>query len=419
MLIPAILICLVLSALFSGIEIAFFSANRLKIELSNQRGSFSGKILADFIKQPPKFIVTTLLGNNVVLVVFGMLMVQAIETPLAEFIGSPFWAMIIQTVVSTLILLFVGEFIPKVIFKVFADTVLPLLAFPFYLVYLVLRPAALIIDGLASLTLKIFRVEVRENEATFSSVDLEKFIKDHNPNLDDEEEEVDRELFENALYLKNLKVRECMVPRKEIVAVEVNDTIAELKSAIISSNHSRILIYNENIDKLLGYVHHFDLHKRPKAINDVLIPIRVVPESMPLQKLLNIFIKENKSIAWVVNEYGGTAGIITLEDILEEIFGEIEDEYDHDEYVENQLSATEYMLSGRLEIDHINEEYGLEIPDDEYETLSGFIISNSGKIPEKDEIINIGRYTFKIMDVSDTKIETVKLTLNPPEDLND
>lgn len=419
MIIPGILVCLVLSALFSGIEIAFFSANRLKIELSNQRGSFSGKILADFIKHPPKFIVTTLLGNNIVLVVFGMLMGQAIETPLAQYIGSAFWAMIIQTVVSTLILLFVGEFIPKVIFKVFADTLLPLLAFPFYLVYWLIRPAALIIDGLASLTLKIFRVEVRENDATFSSVDLEKFIKDHNPNLEEEEEEVDRELFENALYLKNLKVRECMVPRKEIVAVEINDTISDLKATIIKSNHSRILIYNENIDKLLGYVHHFDLHKRPATIQDILIPIRVVPESMPLQKLLNIFIKENKSIAWVVNEYGGTAGVITLEDILEEIFGEIEDEYDQDEYVENQLSATEYMLSGRLEIDHINEEYGLEIPDDEYETLSGFIISNSGKIPEKDEIINIGRYTFKIMDVSDTKIETVKLTLNEPEDLND
>lgn len=419
MLIPAILICLALSALFSGIEIAFFSANRLKIELSNQRGAFSGKILTDFIKHPSKFIVTTLLGNNIVLVVFGILMAQLIETPLIQLIESPFWAMLIQTILSTIILLFAGEFIPKVIFKVFADTLLPLFALPFYIVYWLLRPAAALINGLATLILKIFRVEVTESETTYSSVDLEKFIKDHYPSQDDKEEEVDTELFENALYLKNIKVRECMVPRREIVAVDINETIQNLKSAIISSNHSRILVYQDSVDKILGYVHHFDLHKKPSGIKEILISIKVVPESMPLQKLLNIFIKENKSIAWVVNEYGGTAGVITLEDILEEIFGEIDDEYDKDEYVENQLSANEFILSGRLEIDHLNEEYKLNIPDEENETLSGFIINHTGKIPEKDEIIDIERFTFKIMDVSDTKIETVKLTIHSDDDPND
>lgn len=411
-----VIICLLFSAIFSGMEIAYFSANRLKLELAFQRGTLPGRILNYFYKDPSKFIITTLLGNNIVLVVFGIMMAKLIETPLVSLIGSEFWAMIIQTLLSTIILIFIGEFIPKVMFKVFADTLLPIFSLPFYIIFWVLRLGVILLNTISNLVMKLFGVEQASNEFSFTSIDLEKFIKDHTPKVENDEQEVDTELFENALYLKNLKVRDCMVPRKEIVAIEIDSSIQELKDVIISTYHSRILIFNNSIDNILGYVHHFDLHKRPNDIASILIPILVVPDIMPLQKLLNSFIKENKSIAWVVNEYGGTAGVITLEDILEEIFGEIDDEYDKDEYIENQLSKYEFILSGRLEIDHLNDEYKFNIPEGDYDTLSGFITSNYGSIPLKDEIIEIDNYQFKIIDVSDTKIETVKLSILKEEE---
>lgn len=253
----------------------------------------------------------------------------------------------------------------------------------------------------------------RDNKAelTLGAIDIDKYVEDNSPDSEHISTEEQAELFENALYLKNIKVRECMVPRREISAIEIEEDIETLKTLIIQTYHSRILVYEDSIDNMLGYVHHFDLHKKPKKIKDILLPILVVPDSMALQKLLNIFIKNNKSIAWVVDEYGGTAGVITLEDIIEEIFGEIDDEYDEDEYVENQLSDNEFIMSGRLEIDHVNEEYNLDLPEGEYETLSGLIVDHTGTIPEKNEEIEIGRYLFKILDVSDTKVETLKLTI--------
>jgi CBS domain containing-hemolysin-like protein len=411
-----IILTLLLSALFSGIEIAFLSANRLKIELSFQRGTLSGKILNDYIKNPSKFIVTTLLGNNIALIAFGILTASLLEPFFEQYIASKFLVLLLQTIISTTIVLFLGEFIPKVLFKVFADTILPITALPFKIIDWILTPAVVVISAISSLFFKIFGIKVSEHDIEFSSVDLEKFIKEHNQTGGEAEEEVDTELFENAMYLKKLRVRDCMVPRREITAVDINDTVDELKKVIVDTYHSRILIYDDNIDKILGYIHHFDLHKKPQTINDILMPIKVVPETMHLQKLLNEFIKENKSIAWVVNEYGGTAGVITLEDILEEIFGEIDDEYDKDELVSNQLSKNEFILSGRQEIDHINEEYNLDLPEGDYDTLSGFIIDHHETIPEKNEIIVIGKYSFKILDVSETKIETVKLEINESVD---
>lgn len=407
-----IILTLLLSALFSGIEIAFLSANKLKIELSFQRGTLSGKILNDYIKNPSKFIVTTLLGNNIALIAFGILTASLLEPFFEQYIESKFLVLLIQTIISTTIVLFLGEFIPKVLFKVFADTILPITALPFKIIDWILTPAVIVISGISSFVFKIFGIKVSEHDIEFSSVDLEKFIKDHNQTGGEETEEVDTELFENALFLKKLKVRDCMVPRREITAIDINDSVAELKNIIIETYHSRILIFDDNIDKIIGYIHHFDLHKKPTTIQEILMPIKVVPETMHLQKLLNEFIKENKSIAWVVNEYGGTAGVITLEDILEEIFGEIDDEYDKDELIGNQLSKNEFILSGRQEIDHINQEYHLDLPEGDYDTLSGFIIDYHETIPEKNEIIEIGKYSFKILDVSETKIETVKLEIN-------
>jgi len=416
-LIFLLFLSLVFSAIFSGIEIAFLSANKLKIELSYQRGSYSGKLLNDYIKNPSKFIVTTLLGNNIALISFGILMAMLLE-PFLEPIFKQYFAnpdlfvFIVQTLISTTVVLFLGEFIPKVLFKVFADSILPIMVVPYKIIDIILTPGVWLITGLSTLVFKIFGITVTSHDIEFSSVDLEKFIKDHNrPKKGDQEEEVDTELFENALYLKKLRVRDCMVPRREITAIDINDSIEELKKLFIETNHSRILVYDDVIDKIVGYIHHFDLHKKPTTIASILIPIKVVPETLQIQQLLNEFIKENKSIAWVVNEYGGTAGVITLEDILEEIFGEIDDEYDKDELIGNQLSKNEFILSGRLEIDRINEEYNLELPEGDYDTLSGFIIDHCETIPEKNEVIEIGKYCFKIIDVSDTKIETVKLEI--------
>lgn len=411
-----ILLTLVFSAIFSGIEIAFLSANKLKIELSYQRGTLSGKILNDYTKNPSKFIITTLLGNNIALISFGILTASILEPFLEDYITSSFLILVIQTVITTSVVLILGEFIPKVLFKVFADIILPVMAVPFRIIHWVLTPGVLLITGISSLLFKLAGVKVSGHDIEFSSVDLEKFIKDHSQTEGEEDEEVDTELFENALYLKKLRVRDCMVPRREITAIDITDSVDELKQLIIKTYHSRILVFRDSVDKIEGYIHHFDLHKKPKTIADMLMPIKVVPETMHIQKLLNEFIKENKSIAWVVNEYGGTAGVITLEDILEEIFGEIEDEYDKDELVGNQLSKNEFILSGRLEIDRINEEYDLDIPEGDYDTLSGFILNHHETIPENNEVIEIGKYQFKIMDVSDTKIETVKLIITENND---
>jgi putative hemolysin len=407
-----IVLTLIFSAIFSGIEIAFLSANKLKIELSYQRGTLSGKILNDYIKNPSKFIITTLLGNNIVLISFGILSAGLLEPFLDQYLQSHVLVIVIQTVISTTIVLLFGEYVPKVLFKVFADTILPIMALPFRIIHYILTPGVILINAISQVLFKAFGVKVSDHDFQFSTLDLEKFIKDHSPKEENDEMEVDTELFENALYLKNLRVRDCMVPRREITAIDINEGIDDLKKIIIETYHSRILVYDDNIDKIVGYVHHFDLHKIPNSIASVLMPIKVVPETMQIQKLLNEFIKTNKSIAWVVNEYGGTAGIITLEDIIEEIFGEIDDEYDKDELVDNQLSRNEFILSGRLEIDRINEEYNLKIPDGDYDTLSGFIIAHHETIPETNEIIEIDQYTFKILNVSETKIETVKLVIN-------
>ncbi len=410
----SLVVLLILSAFFSGMEIAFLSANKLKIELNYQRGAYTGKIINDFIKKPSKFIITVLLGNNVVLIAFGIIFANVLEPFLSTYISSSFVILLLQTFISTTIVLLLGEYLPKVMFKVFADDLLPILAIPFKLIYWLLLPGVFIINQISKFILKIFGVEVSEKSIEFTNVDLEKFIKDHALSNQDEEE-VDKEFFENALFLKNLRVRDCMVPRREVTAIDINESLDDLKKLIIETNHSRILVFDDNIDKVLGYVHHFDLHKKPKDIKSILMPIKVVTKTMFIQKLLNDLIKEQKSIAWVVGEYGGTAGVITLEDILEEIFGEIDDEHDKDEFVENQLSKNEYILSGRLEISHINKEFNLHIPEGEYDTLSGFIIAHHETIPEKNEIIEIQNYRFKIMDVSETKIETIKLEVLPIE----
>lgn len=409
-----IIFSLLFSAFFSGIEIAFVSCNKLKVELSKQQGVLSGKILSKFMERPSQFIGTTLIGNNISLILLGIMMTKYLSPMIAEWLGAyntAFGIMIIQTIITTIVVLVVGEFLPKALFRVNPDLILRISSVPLLVIYYILYPVVRMVTSISVYTLQLLlRVKYEESKPVYTKVDLEDFVNRFVRN-DSDEEEVNTNIFEKALYLTKIKVRECLVPRTEIRALPIDASIDELKKAFIESKHSKILIYKDSIDEIKGYVHHFDLLKKPANINDILFPIKVVPESMPARELLNYFIKEQKSIAWVVDEFGGTSGIVTLEDVLEEIFGEIKDEHDSEDFIENQISDNEYIFSGRIEVDYLNEKYKLDIPDGEYETLAGYIFNSHESIPEIGELINIDHFQVSIINASDTRIETVKLSI--------
>lgn len=409
-LLPALL----LIAFFSGIEIAFVSANKLRVELLKEKGKSNASIVSNFNQNPARFISTMLIGLNISLVLFSSIM-EGVLTP-ENFSFLPAhkgYLLMIETVVTTFIVLIFGELIPKMLFRINADRMLLLFAYPTQLIYFLLTPLTLIFHKLSQKVLKFFvGSDYHEGRQEFTEEDLEYLIKESAASEDKEEDETDNlnsELFEKALYLKEVKVKSCLVPRLEIEGIEADETIEELRKMILETKHSRILVYEENIDKIIGYVHHFDLLKQPKSIRSIIRAVEVIPASMNAQDLLVQFIKERKNIAWVVDEYGGTAGIITLEDIMEEIFGEIEDEHDVEELIEKKISDTEFIFAARLEVDYLNEEYNLDIPEGEYETLSGFIVMNNEDIPDQGETITIDRFEIKILKASDKRIELVNV----------
>ena len=409
-----VIISLFLSALFSGLEIAFYSANKLRIELSNKQGTLTGKILSKFIHAPSRFIGAILIGNNIALVVYGIMMAKILEPLILKYspvaIQSAFLLMFIQVIGSTSLVLIVGEFFPKLFARLNADRMVYALAIPFYVIYWILYPLVWIVLSISRFFFSnIFGIEHEDNKPVFGKVDLQYLMERKTPEV--EEEEVDSTLFQNALQLAKVQARECMVPRTEIIGLDVNASIDELQAVFVKSGHSKIIIYNNNIDNILGYVHHFDLWKKIKDIKSVINKTVNVPETISAQELLDKFIKEQKSIACVVDEFGGTAGIVTLEDVLEEIFGEINDEHDSTQLIEKKINADTYIFSGRMEIDYLNDKYNLEIPLGDYETLAGFIMDSYGDIPVMNEQIEIGNMLFTIMYVSDTKIDTVKLKL--------
>ena len=409
-LLPALL----LIAFFSGIEIAFVSANKLRVELLKEKGKSNASIVSNFNQNPARFISTMLIGLNISLVLFSSIM-EGVLTP-ENFSFLPAhkgYLLMIETVVTTFIVLIFGELIPKMLFRINADRMLLLFAYPTQLIYFLLTPLTLIFHKLSQKVLKFFvGSDYHEGRQEFTEEDLEYLIKESAASEDKEDDETDNlnsELFEKALYLKEVKVKSCLVPRLEIEGIEADETIEELRKMILETKHSRILVYEENIDKIIGYVHHFDLLKQPKSIRSIIRAVEVIPASMNAQDLLVQFIKERKNIAWVVDEYGGTAGIITLEDIMEEIFGEIEDEHDVEELIEKKISDTEFIFAARLEVDYLNEEYNLDIPEGEYETLSGFIVMNNEDIPDQGETITIDRFEIKILKASDKRIELVNV----------
>lgn len=411
-----IIIFLLLSALFSGTEIAFVSASKLRIELKRKKGNRRGNILSRFYDRPAEFLATMLVGNNIALVIFTTLITAPLTIILSKYFGvsgeTPL-VLLINTLIVTIIILIFGEFLPKTLFRLFADEILYFLALPIRALQFLLAIPAWLMTKLSNfLLVVVFKTPIEHTANIITRLDLEQFIRDTRMESEsDEDIEIDTELFENALHLKKIKVRECMIPRKEIEAIDVTATLEELRKVFVDSYHSRIIVTQDgDIDKVLGYVHHQQLLNDPKRLRDIVIDIPIVPEVMRARDLMNLLIKKRINIACVVDEFGGTSGIITLEDILEEIFGEIEDEHDQEEYVEDQISEEEFLFSGRLEIDYLNEKYeALSFPEGDYHTLSGYIVMTNGNIPEQGDVIELDDYQFQLELVSDTKIELIRV----------
>jgi len=417
----AIIASLILIGFFSGIEIAFVSANKLSIELNRKQGTYSGKIWGAYSDKPTRFIGTTLVGLNIVMVIYGLLIGNMLlpmwlkleaKLPPAASEYVKYIKLIFETVLSTLILLFV-EFMFKAVFRARNNEVINtgIVTYIASFFYWLLSSTAAFFVSIAEWILKhLFDVKLNEKKEVFSKIDLEHFLQQSKSHEEEDTNEINKELFENALSLSEIKLRECLVPRREIEGVNSTTSIEEVKAKFIQTQLSKLVVYENNIDTIVGYIHQLDLFKNPATVKEVLLPIPTVPESMSATDLMNKFSKERKSIAWVIDEFGGTAGIVTMEDILEEIFGDIKDEYDTEEFVDKQISANEFIFSGRLELDFITEKYKLEFPQQESaETLSGYIIQNNEAIPKQKDRIIFGNYEFDILNVSDTRIETVKV----------
>lgn len=394
-------------------EIAFVSANKLHIELEKKREGLLPVILARLTKKSSKFITTMLIGNNISLVVFSYF------TGKVFLEGLQIQNLLLQTGLSTVIILVTAEFLPKAIFRIYANQILKILAIPAYFFYVILYVFSFVINGISDFFLRVFfKTNALETQTEFSKEELGNYITEQ-LETGSHEDEVDSEIqiFQNALEFQKVKAREIMVPRTEIEAVEIHETVEGLTAVFVSTGYSKIMVYKNSLDDIIGYVNAFELFKKPRTIKSILLPVEIVPESMMISDLLNLLTKKRKSIAIVVDEYGGTSGMITVEDIVEELFGEIEDEHDVQELLEEQIDVSEYQLSARLEVDYLNETYDLKIPKEEaYETLGGFIIYHTENIPHQNEELTIANYQIKILKVSSSKIDHIYLKVLESKD---
>jgi len=417
-----ILSTLLLSGFFSGMEIAFISSSRLKQELDVKRKLLPARILAAFYKDPSRFIGALLLGNNISLVIYGIAMAKLlyplIISVLPEAIESEFTILILQTIISTLIILITAEFLPKVLFRINPNAILKFFSIPVWIFYFLFFPLIYLYIGLAEFLLKyVFRLKLSPESYRFSTVDLDEYVNNFKPVSSSDYEDIEEvstniQMIQNALDFKNIKLRECMVPRTDIKAVEVDDDIEKLTSYLTNTGHSKIMVYKDSIDNIVGYIHVKDLFQNPNSIDSVIRKVNVFPETMAANELLSELLKSNKSIAVVLDEFGGTSGIITIEDIIEEIFGEIEDEFDIDDLKEKIIGEKEYCFSSKLEIDYLNEKYNLDLPEsEEYETLGGLIIKHYKSIAEVNEKIRIMQFNFTILKASQNRIEEVNLKI--------
>jgi putative hemolysin len=413
-----VIITLVFSAFFSGMEIAFISSNKLQIELENKQGDLTGRLLSGFVQRPGQFIGTTLMGNTISLVLYGIFMAYVMEDPLKmnlpPSLNNEGFILFSQTIVSTMIVLITAEFLPKSLFMLNPNSMLNVFVVPFWVVYVLIYPIVWATVWLSRFFItKVLRLEYSEDKPVFTVTDLNSFVQNHLSKAKEEGHvDIDTKIFDNAVEFKTVRVRECMVPRTDIVCVEIDDPIEDLKAVFEESGHSKIIVYRETIDDVIGYCHQLELFKKPKTIEEILTPIIIAPESALANELLIQFIQERKSLALVVDEFGGTSGIVSMEDIIEEIFGEIEDEYDSDDLMEQKISDQEYVLSARQEIDYLNDKYDWDLPIGDFETLSGLILSLTENLPKKGESVTIGPYTFTIMTKQEHRIETVRLKIN-------
>ena len=416
-----IVLSLLFSAFFSGMEIAFVSSNKIHIEIEKKQSGFLSHLLKKITAKPSKFIATMLIGNNIALVVYGLYMGDVLVDWFAQYLmtDSTFFyylfnelSLLTQTIISTLVILVTAEFLPKVFFQIYANSLLKLLALPAYVFYLLFSFFSSFVIWISDFVLKtFFKTKGDEVQLAFTKVELGNYISEQMESVE-ADDEVDSEIiiFQNALEFSEVKAREAMVPRTELTAIEIHDSIKNLSTLFTQTGHSKIVVFKNSIDDILGYVHAFDLFKNPKSIKSMLMPVEFVPETMLAKDILNVLTKKRKSLAVVLDEYGGTSGILTVEDIVEELFGEIEDEHDSVALIEEQLSESSFLFSARLEVDYLNETYKLQLPEHEnYETLGGLIVHFTQEIPEQDQQIKIENFQFTIQEVSNTKIELIAL----------
>ncbi|MFW5974692.1 MAG: hemolysin family protein, partial [Bacteroidota bacterium] len=411
---PIIFSTLILSAFFSGIEIAFISSNRLKLELDKKKGAYTAHLISHFADMPTRFMGALLLGNNIALVLYSIGMTQVLNPWLLSFLPeslvSDSFILLSKTILATLILLLFAEFLPKAVFRIHANEVLRFFSIPVVVFYYLFYPVIIIYLSISEFIIKnIFRVKTLKHKTDFSYIDLDRYLKAFAPD-NNAESNIQQELqmFQNAIDFKSIKLRECMVPRTEVVAVNKNDPVETLRNAFIEYGLSRVMIYSETLDNIIGYCHSSDLFKKPETILEVTRNVSYVPETMHANDVLSIFIDKNQNIAVVVDEFGGTAGLVTMEDIIEEIFGEIEDEYDEEFMIEKKIDDDEYIFSSRLEIDYLNEKYNLTLPESEdYETLSGLLIHFQESIPRTGQRIEVNQYTFIVLAATRKRVEKV------------
>ncbi len=407
-----IIATLFFSAIFSGMEIAFVSANKMEIELEGKSGGFLAGIVSKFVSTPSRFLATMLIGNNISLVVYSTYMEGILEESLANHVGNLFLLFFLQTIISTAIILILGEYIPKNIFRTYPIKVLKIFAAPIYVFYLLLKWVVAFTIWVSRMFLRIFfKTEVSDEPPIFDRLDLEKYLEDRTSQID-ENAQVDHEvhIYKNALDFSSIKARECMVHRTELICMDIQSSVPSLVKTFAETGLSKVLIYRGSIDNIVGFVHTMELFKNPKEIKTMTLPVFYVPETMPADQLLNAFIQKKKSVAIVVDEFGGTSGMITMEDVMEEIFGEIEDEHDSPELIEEQINDNEFLFSARIEIDYLNQKYNLNLPtNDGYETLAGLIFSHHETIPKDGEHIIIHTFDFLIEKVSNNRIDLVRV----------
>lgn len=406
-----------ISALCSGLEIAYVTSNKLYFELQRKEGTIGGRLLADLLQRPSRVIGALLVGNNIALVVYGIVMARMLEPWLRDLWPHEVFVLVAQTTLSTLIILVFAEFLPKTLFRLDPNGTLSFFAIPLRLLYVVLWLPMMVMTGLSEVILKLFGIHTKPGQMAFGRIDLNEFLKEVSDNAPQESDlDAEVEYFRNTLELSSTKVRDLMTPRAEIEAIDVDEPVAELHRKFTETGMSKLLIYKDNVDNVIGYVHSNEMFKRPRSIRAVMRTVSFIPGTMPADQVLQMFIKQRSHVAVVVDEFGGTAGILTIEDVVEVIVGDIEDEHDLGDLVEQKLDEHEYLFSARVEVERLVDEYRLALPvSDEYETLAGYILHNTEELPQQEEVLEIGPFRFVVAQVSHGRIDLVRLLVMDPE----